>query len=123
MTNREFYSAIVENTISAEVVAHAQEQLVKLDERNAKRNATAQEKRKETNAPLRKAILDFLGEHSAVLSVDLAKAMSEVLEDTISTSKITGVCGVLRKEGALVSTEVAVKGKGKQVAWSLADEG
>lgn len=123
MTNREFYSAIVENTISAEVVAHAQEQLVKLDERNAKRNATAQEKRKETNAPLRKAILDFLGEHSAVLSVDLAKAMSEVFEDTISTSKITGVCGVLRKEGALVSTEVAVKGKGKQVAWSLADEG
>ena len=123
MTNREFYSAIVENTISAEVVAHAQEQLVKLDERNAKRNATAQEKRKETNAPLRKAILDFLSEHSAVLSVDLAKAMSEVFEDTISTSKITGVCGVLRKEGALVSTEVAVKGKGKQVAWSLADEG
>ena len=123
MTNREFYSAIVENIISAEVVAHAQEQLVKLDERNAKRNATAQEKRKETNAPLRKAILDFLGEHSAVLSVDLAKAMSEVFEDTISTSKITGVCGVLRKEGALVSTEVAVKGKGKQVAWSLADEG
>ena len=120
MTNREFLSTIINGTISDEVVAFAQARLDALDNGNARRAEKTAEKRNKENAPLIAAIKEFLVEHPKTLSVDLAVAMTEVLGETISTSKITGVCGVLRKDGVLISEDVAVKGKGKQKGWSLA---
>lgn len=120
MTNREFLSTIVNGTISDEVIAFAQSRLEALDNGNARRAEKTAEKRNKENAPLISAIKEFLADHPKTLSVDLAAAMTEALGEAISTSKITGVCGVLRKEGVLTSEDIAVKGKGKQKGWSLA---
>ena len=50
MTNREFYNAVIANTITEDVIAHASEALVKLDERNAKRASKPSAKQKENEA-------------------------------------------------------------------------
>ena len=120
MTNREFLSTIVNGTISDEVIAFAQNRLEALDNGNARRAEKTAEKRNKENAPLISAIKEFLADHPKTLSVDLAVAMTEIFGEVISTSKITGVCGVLRKDGVLTSEDIAVKGKGKQKGWSLA---
>lgn len=120
MTYREFLSTIIETATSDEVIAFAQSRLEALDNSNARRAEKTAEKRNKENAPLIAAIKEFLVEHPKTLSVDLAAAMTEVFGEVISTSKITGVCGVLRKEGVLISEDIAVKGKGKQKGWSLA---
>ena len=120
MTYREFLSTIIETATSDEVRAFAQGRLETLDNGNARRAEKTAEKRNKENAPLISAIKEFLADHPKTLSVDLAVAMTEVFGEVISTSKITGVCGVLRKDGVLTSEDVAVKGKGKQKGWSLA---
>lgn len=120
MTYREFLSTVIETATSDEVIAFAQSRLEALDNSNARRAEKTAEKRNKENAPLIAAIKEFLADHPKTLSVDLAAAMTEVFGEVISTSKITGVCGVLRKEGVLISEDIAVKGKGKQKGWSLA---
>lgn len=120
MTYREFLSTVIKTADSDEVIAFAQSRLDALDNGNARRAEKTAEKRNKENAPLISAIKDFLADHPKTLSVDLGVAMTEVFGEVISTSKITGVCGVLRKDGVLTSEDVAVKGKGKQKGWSLA---
>ena len=120
MTYREFLSTIIETATSDEVITFAKSRLEALDNGNARRAEKTAEKRNKENAPLISAIKEFLADHPKTLSVDLAAAMTEVFGEAISTSKITGVCGVLRKEGVLTSEDIAVKGKGKQKGWSLA---
>ena len=122
MTYREFLSTIINGTISDEVIDFAKTKRDALDNGNARRAEKTAEKRNKENAPLISAIKEFLADHPKTLSVDLAVAMTEVFGEVISTSKITGVCGVLRKDGVLISEDVAVKGKGKQKGWSLADD-
>lgn len=121
MTYREFLSTVIKTADSDEVIAFAQSRLDALDNGNARRAEKTAEKRNKENAPLISAIKDFLADHPKTLSVDLGVAMTEVFGETISTSKITGICGTLRKEGILVSEDIAVKGKGKQKGWSLAE--
>ena len=120
MTYREFLSTIIETATSDEVITFAKSRLEALDNGNARRAEKTAEKRNKENAPLISAIKEFLADHPKTLSVDLAAAMTEVFGEAISTSKITGVCGVLRKDGVLTSEDIAVKGKGKQKGWSLA---
>ena len=120
MTYREALSTSIETATSDEVRAFAQGRLEALDNGNARRAEKTAEKRNKENAPLISAIKEFLVDHPKTLSVDLAAAMTEVFGEAISTSKITGVCGVLRKDGVLTSEDIAVKGKGKQKGWSLA---
>ena len=122
MTYREFLSTIIETATSDEVITFAKSRLEALDNSNAKRAEKTAEKRNKENAPLIAAIKEYLVEHPKTLSVDLAAAMTGVFGEVISTSKITGVCGVLRKEGVLISEDIAVKGKGKQKGWSLASD-
>ena len=118
MTYREFLSTIIETATSDEVITFAKSRLEALDNGNARRAEKTAEKRNKENAPLISAIKEFLADHPKTLSVDLAAAMTEVFGEAVSTSKITGVCGVLRKEGVLTSEDIAVKGK--QKGWSLA---
>ena len=120
MTNREFLTTIIETATSDEVITFAKSRLEALDNGNARRAEKTAEKRNKENAPLIAAIKEFLADHPKTLSVDLAVAMTEVFGEVVSTSKITGVCGVLRKDGVLTSEDIAVKGKGKQKGWSLA---
>lgn len=115
MTNREFFKAIANNNITAEVIAKATEELSKLDARNEKRRNTETENDK-ANAEIAKDIIKFLTENGATLSADIAKALN------LSTSKVNGVALKMVGEGRLIATKVKVKGKGERTEYSLPTE-
>lgn len=93
------------------VKAWAENEIAKLDKKNAKRK-TAEGEIKEENKPIAEAILAAL-ENGAMLSADLAKAIEQ------TTQKTNGVAGEMWKLGMLVKTKVKVKGKGEQTSYSL----
>ena len=105
MTQREFYNAVINGEINAEVIAHATESIEKLDARNSKRA----EQRVDKHADERTAIAKVLTE-TPMLASEIATATG------FSTQKVSGL--VKRIEGVKV-TKVKVKGKGEQNAYSL----
>ena len=109
---REFLNAVINGTITAEVIAYATEGIAKLDARNEKRKATLTKAQKE-NEPIAQAILDALA-NGGMLGVDLATAIGQ------TTQKTNGVAGNLVKEGKVVKTKVKVKGKGELTHYALA---
>lgn len=109
MTNREFFNAVVSNNITEDVIAHAENALAKLDERNAKRR----EKPSKTaiaNEPIKAHIVEVL--------TDTPQSASEIAEKVeISVQK----CSALLKQiEGLTITEIKVKGKGKVKGYALA---
>ena len=108
MTNREFYNAVITNAITEEVIAHAQNALVKLDERNAKR-ANTPSKTQIANEPIIKAIAEVLTSEP-MLASEIASAVG------ISTPKASALAK--KVEGVKV-TDVKVKGKGTQKGYFL----
>lgn len=83
MTNREFYSAIVEGNITADVVEFAKSSIAKLDAKNeARRNAVTPKRAKDIE--YKAAILEaipvgkevFAAEVAPIIDVTLAKATS-----------------------------------------------
>ena len=108
MTNREFYTAIINGDITAEVVTFAEKSIEKLDTANSKKkNAPAK------SDAYREAILELLA-NGGMFSTEIATELE------ISTNMVTGACGKLFKEGLLDKSQETVKGKGKQTKWSLA---
>lgn len=113
MTNREFFEKVMKNEIDAEVIAHAEQSIAKLDKRNADRQAKPSKTALE-NAPIKVAILEYLvGKSNEVASV-IAENVG------ISTSKASALCGQLVAEEKVVATEVKIKGKGKVKGYTLA---
>lgn len=113
MTNREFFEKVMKNEIDAEVIAHAEQSIAKLDKRNADRQAKPSKTALE-NAPIKVAILEYLvGKSEEVASV-IAENVG------ISTSKASALCGQLVAEEKIVATEVKIKGKGKVKGYTLA---
>ena len=109
MTNREFYTAIVNGTLTEDVVAKAHEEIEKLDARNAKRANTPSKTQKE-NAPLIEKIASLLTSEPKLAS-ELASEME------ISTQKASAL--VKKVEGVSVC-DVKVKGKGTQKGYYFA---
>ena len=109
MTNREFYTAIVNGTLTEDVIAKAHEEIEKLDARNAKRANTLSKTQKE-NAPLIEKIASLLTSEPKLAS-ELAKEME------ISTQKASAL--VKKVEGVSVC-DVKVKGKGTQKGYFFA---
>ena len=113
MTNREFFEKVMKNEVDADVIAHAEQSIAKLDKRNADRQAKPSKTALE-NAPIKVAILEYLvGKENEVASV-IAENLG------ISTSKASALCGQLVAEDKLVATEVKIKGKGKVKGYTLA---
>ena len=112
MTNRELYNAIINNTITAEVVAKAREEIAKLDARNLAK-AEKPNKKQTENEPIAKAIVEALA-NGGMLGVDLATAIGQ------TTNKTNGVAGNLVKEGVLIKGKQKVKGKGEMTTYALA---
>ena len=108
MTNREFYNAVIANAITEEVISHASDALVKLDERNAKR-ASKPSKTQIANEPIIKAISEVLTSEPM-----LASKIAELCE--ISTQKASAL---VKKVEGVQSTDVKVKGKGTQKGYFL----
>lgn len=112
MTNREFYTAIVNGTLTEDVIAKAHEEIEKLDARNAKRSAKPSKKSLE-NAPIKKSIAEFLTDGSHLAS-EIAKGLD------LSVSKVSALCRQMVDDGVLTVEDVKVKGKGTQKSYSLA---
>lgn len=105
MTQREFFNAVINGTVNAEMVEFAQNEITKLDTRNAKKS----EKTANAHAEEKTQIL-------AVLT-DKVQLASEIAEKVgMSTAKVSGLLG--RMDGITV-TDVKVKG-GKRKGYTLA---
>ena len=114
ITLRQLFTAVVEDNITPAMKEKAKAEIAKLDVTNAKRAEKAAEKAKE-NLPVKQAIFDFLAVNGTKLTTEIAKGV-EVLEG--SASKASAMCRQMVDEGRLTSSEVSVKGKGKQKAYT-----
>lgn len=112
MTNREFFTAIVNGTLTEDVIAKAHEEIEKLDARNAKR-ASKPSKKSLENAPIKDSIAEFLADGSHLAS-EIASGLD------LSVSKVSALCRQMVGDGVLTVEDVKVKGKGTQKSYSLA---
>ena len=112
MTNREFYTAIVNGTLTEDVIAKAHEEIEKLDTRNAKR-ASKPSKKSLENEPIKASIREFL-ESGSHLASEIASGLN------LSVSKVSALCRQMVGDGLLTVEDVKVKGKGTQKSYSLA---
>ena len=113
MTNREFYKAVIEANINADLTAHAEKEIEKLNARNEKRSTTMNKTQKE-NVEIKKSIL-------AVLSADKVKTANEVgVECGISTNKASALLRQLVIDKFAIDSEVKIPKKGKVKGYALA---
>lgn len=118
MTNREFYTKVVEAGISAELTAHAEAEIAKLDKRNATRSSKPNKKQLE-NEPIKTEIMEFLAEHGGAVSAEIATALST--EDRpISTNKVVALCNQLVKEEKLIVEDVKIPKVGVRKQYAVA---
>lgn len=105
MTQREFFTNVINGTISADEIAHAQDELKKLDVRNARKS----EKTATVHAEEKAQIMSVL--------TNEAQLASEIAEKVgMTTPKVSGL--LARMDGITV-TERKVKG-GKRKGYALA---
>ena len=112
MTQREFYTAVINSAVSDELTAFATSAIEKLDARNAKRASTPS-KKSVANEPIKASIAEFLTD-GAHLASEIAKGLE------LSTSKVSALCRQMVADGVLTVEDVKVKGKGMQKSYSLA---
>jgi predicted transcriptional regulator len=112
MTNREFYTAIINNAnVAQDIKDFAQGEIAKLDARNDKRKNTQTKAQKE-NEGIMTSILDHLANGSAVAS-DIATAVG------ISTQKASSLLRQLAGDEAVVVSEIKVPKKGPVKGYAL----
>jgi len=109
MTQRDFYTAVINANVSEELTTFATEAIAKLDARNAKR-AEKPSKAQIANEPIIKAISEVLTSEPM-----LASKIAELCE--ISTQKASAL---VKKVEGVQSVDVKVKGKGTQKGYFLA---
>ena len=123
MTNREFFVNVSKNIVGEAEVAHALEQLAKLDATNAKR-AEQQSAKSKANEPLKIAILNLLTENGGMTSPDIADALNKQGVTTadgeeVSTSKASSMCRQMVEDGRLTVTEIKIPKKGKMKQYTV----
>jgi hypothetical protein len=114
MTNREFYTAIINANVSAEITEYAESAIAKLDATNEKRKAKAAEgasKKAEENAPIKAAILAAL-----TAEPQTSPAIGAIVG--VSHNKVTPLVKQLVAEGLAEVTEIKVPGRGVMKAYS-----
>ena len=114
ITLRDLLNAVISGDITEEIRTKAQAEIAKLDATNAKRAEKAREKAKE-NLPIKQAIFDFLVANGTKTTAEIAKGV-EVLEG--STPKASAMCRQMVESGQLTVSDMSVKGKGKQKAYT-----
>ena len=117
MTNREFYTAIMNaETLTAEVREHAEAALNKLDASNEKRKNTTSKKALE-NQPLIDRIIDEILDTQPKTASDVAA----VLE--VSVQKASMLCRAAVEQGHAKVQDIKVPKKGNQKGYTLLDDG
>ena len=109
MTRREFFTAIMEcEGIDSELKLFAENEIAKMNDRNAKRKANPSKKSVE-NEPIKEAIRATLTDEPKTAS-EIAKVVE------ISVQKASAL---LRQIDGLTVTEVKVKGRGKVKGYAI----
>lgn len=114
MTNREFLNAVINAGVSDEVTDFAIASIEKMDKRNADRSSKPSKKALE-NAPIKEAIVAFLGTNGEAIAADIATGVA------IKPAQASALCVQLVKDGRLTSRDFKVPKKGKVKAYSLAE--
>ena len=110
-TARMALTDIINGTNADKVKAWAENEIAKLDKKNAKRKAV-EGQIKEENKPIAEAIIKALA-NGSMLSANLAQAVG------VTTQKVNGVAGEMFKLGMIDKFKVKVKNKGEQTAYAL----
>ena len=132
MTNRDFFAAVVsmmnvlnteaaddkEREIVAEVRAHAEKAIAKLDETNEKRRNTVSKKSSE-NEPIKAAIIGWMNAEN----VEIVTATEVGEKMGISTQKASALLRQMVEDGRMTSEEVKIPKKGKQKGYKVRKEG
>jgi len=113
MTQREFYTSVINGENTCEVISFATEAIAKLDARNAKR-ASKPSKKSLENEPIKESIANLLVDGDARLASEIASALE------LSVSKVSALCRQMVADGVLHVEDVKVKGKGMQKSYSIA---
>ena len=113
MTYREFYTAIVNGEMNADLQNFARKAIAKLDIRNTKR-ASRPSKVAVANEPIKASILEFLANGESHIAKEIGEAVG------ITTAKASSLCGQLAKEEKVVASKVKIPKVGERVAYTLA---
>lgn len=113
MTKREMFEAIVNGNVTDEVVEMAKAEIEKMNVRNAKR-AERPSKKAIANEPIKAKIADFLADREPTVASEIANALE------LTVQKVSALCRQMTEAEVLSSTDVKVKGKGTQKAYSIA---
>ena len=111
ITLRQLFTAVVEGNITPAMQEKAKAEIAKLDATNAKRAEKAAEKAKE-NLPIKQAIFEFLVANGTKTTAEIAVGVGE------STPKASAMLRQMVDGGQLTVSDVSVKGKGKQKAYT-----
>ena len=114
ITMRQFFESVVNNNITPAMVEKAKAEIAKLDATNAKRAEKAKAKAVEYE-PIKSAIFEFLKANGTKTTAEIAVGVGE------SSPKTSAMCRQMVEDGRLTSSEVTVKGKGKQKAYTIVE--
>jgi hypothetical protein len=106
MTEREFLNGVLAiEGLSKELTDHATERITALDARNDKRKNTQSKAQKE-NEGVKQTIYDLLIANGSMVASEIGNAL------TLSTQKVSALCGQMVTANLLTVADVKVKGKG-----------
>lgn len=106
-------TAVINGTVTAEVVEAAKAEIAKLDARNGKRRNTLT-KEQIANEAIKNEMLSVLAKNGAMIASEIAAAMG------ISTQKVSALCKQLVDNGEIKVADIKVKGKGSVKQYGLA---
>ena len=122
MTNREFYTIIVETIANEELVEHAKAQLAKLDATAEKRKgkvSKADQEKRDANAALAAKVAAEVLTTEAKTATDVAAILTEMLGEEVKVQKASYLCREAVKMGLATQTEVKIPKKGTQKAYAV----
>lgn len=113
MTRREFMEMVITTVDNAELKEFAESEIEKMNARNAKRANTPSKRAKE-NEPIKARIAEFLADREPTIASEIASGLE------LTVQKISALCRQMVADEVLSVSEVKVKGKGTQKAYSIA---
>lgn len=116
MTMRMFLQAVIANEITDNIIAYAENEIKKLDEKNDKKRKT-KSKNQKANDELKEMILDFMAEDTTYTCPEIVKYLNDSLETTeenaLSTQKISALMRQLAENNLVSVIEKVKTSKGK----------
>lgn len=124
MTNREFYTTIVETIANEELVEHAKAQLAKLDATAEKRKgkvSKADMEKRAANEELARHIAADILTAEAKTATDVAAVLTEEAGEEVKAQKASYLCRLAVDLGLANVSEVKIPKKGTQKAYTAVE--